>query len=66
MKILVWNIQQGGGSRKSRIADRIKSHDPDVIVLIEFAANKADSFQFLEPIRARLGASIHWMPNRDE
>lgn len=36
MKVLVWNIQQGGGLRKARIAKQIQLHDPHVILLLEF------------------------------
>ncbi len=44
MRILAWNLQQGGGSRKPRIADRIIAHDPDVVALIEYVPTRAESF----------------------
>jgi exodeoxyribonuclease III len=36
MRLLSWNIQQGGGARTDRIIDALVSHDPDVIALSEF------------------------------
>lgn len=39
MKLLSWNIQQGGGKRLDRIEDAIRRHDPDVIVLGEYMPN---------------------------
>jgi exodeoxyribonuclease-3 len=36
MKLLSWNIRQGGGSRAARIVAAIAEHDPDVIALSEF------------------------------
>jgi exodeoxyribonuclease III len=41
VKILSWNIQQGGGPRKARIAETIQAHDPDVVVLVEFREKTA-------------------------
>lgn len=34
-KIAAWNIQQGGGSRVTEIIDRLREHNPDVVVLSE-------------------------------
>jgi exodeoxyribonuclease-3 len=42
MKVLSWNIQQGGGSRLPRIIDAIIAQDPDVILLTEFHARPGD------------------------
>ncbi len=36
MRILVWNIRQGGGTRRQRISEAIARHSPDVAALIEF------------------------------
>jgi len=36
MKLLSWNIQQGGGKRADKIADAICNHAPDVVALIEY------------------------------
>lgn len=36
MRLVSWNIQQGGGVRIPRIIDALVSHDPDVIALSEF------------------------------
>jgi hypothetical protein len=44
MKLLVWNIQQGGGPRRSKIADRLRFHDADVVVLVEFIPDSAGTF----------------------
>ena len=43
MKLLVWNIRQGGGSRHPRIVESILSHRPDVIALIEFVPGRVAS-----------------------
>ena len=36
MRLLAWNIRQGGGSRLLRIADALKRHDADIVVLSEY------------------------------
>jgi hypothetical protein len=36
MRLLAWNIRQGGGSRLPRIADALKRHDADIAVLSEY------------------------------
>jgi exodeoxyribonuclease-3 len=36
MKLLSWNIQHGGGTRRTKIVDAIAAHNPDVIALTEF------------------------------
>jgi len=36
MKLLVWNIRQGGGARVPRIVEEVAAHDADVIALTEF------------------------------
>ncbi|HXE62140.1 MAG TPA: endonuclease/exonuclease/phosphatase family protein [Bryobacteraceae bacterium] len=41
MKLLVWNIRQGGGPRQERIATSIAAHDADLIALIEFVPSTA-------------------------
>jgi exonuclease III len=41
LKHLVWNIQQGGGPRRQRIAHSIKEHDADIVALIEFVPSNA-------------------------
>jgi exodeoxyribonuclease III len=40
MKVMTFNIRQGGGDRKERIIDSISCHDPDILVLTEFRENK--------------------------
>jgi len=39
LKILSWNIQQGGGTRHLKIIDAIKNIDPHIVVLSEFRNN---------------------------
>ena len=41
MKLLIWNIQQGGGPRRERIAASIIRHNPDIVALIEFVPGTA-------------------------
>src|SRR5882762_2966220 len=36
MRLLAWNIRQGGGSRLPRIADALKRQDADIVVLSEY------------------------------
>jgi hypothetical protein len=36
MRLIAWNIRQGGGSRLPQIADALKHHDADVAVLSEY------------------------------
>ena len=36
MKLLTWNIRQGGGSRLDRIAATLARHDADTVVLTEY------------------------------
>src|ERR1700757_1189472 len=36
MRLLAWNIRQGGGSRLPRIVDALKRHDADIVVLSEY------------------------------
>jgi len=49
MRLLAWNIRQGGGSRLPRIADALKRHDADVVVLSEYRGG---------PSAPRLGAAL--------
>jgi endonuclease/exonuclease/phosphatase family metal-dependent hydrolase len=42
VKLLVWNIQQGGGPRRQRIAATIAAHNPDTVALIEFIPGACD------------------------
>jgi exodeoxyribonuclease III len=36
MRLLAWNIRQGGGSRIARIADALTRHEADILVLSEY------------------------------
>jgi hypothetical protein len=50
MRLLAWNIRQGGGSRLPRIADALKRHDADIVVLSEYRVG---------PSAPRLCAALH-------
>jgi exonuclease III len=41
MRLLAWNIRQGGGSRLARIADALARHEADVLVLSEYRGGEA-------------------------
>lgn len=41
MRVLAWNIRQGGGSRLARIAQAIALHDADILVLSEYRGGDA-------------------------
>jgi exodeoxyribonuclease-3 len=41
MRVLAWNIRQGGGSRLARIAQAIALHDVDILVLSEYRGGDA-------------------------
>jgi len=44
VKILAWNIRQGGGSRSTDITEAIIRHQPDIAVLSEFRNNPAGQY----------------------
>ena len=41
MRLLAWNIRQGGGSRLAAITEALLRHDPDVLVLSEYRGGDA-------------------------
>jgi hypothetical protein len=41
MRLLAWNIRQGGGSRLARIADALAHHKADILVLSEYRGGEA-------------------------
>jgi exodeoxyribonuclease III len=41
MRLLAWNIRQGGGSRLVRIADALAWHEADVLVLSEYRGGES-------------------------
>ncbi len=41
MRLLAWNIRQGGGSRLTRIANALAHHKADILVLSEYRAGEA-------------------------
>jgi len=50
MRLVAWNIRQGGGSRLPRIADTLKRQDADILVLSEYRGG---------PSATRLCAALH-------
>jgi len=44
VKALIWNIRQGGGPRRERIARCIHGQAPDIVALVEFVPGNAGSF----------------------
>lgn len=61
LRILCWNIQQGGGLRHEGIVARIQAHDPDVVILQEF--ERASVSRIADPLAA-LGWSHAILPAR--
>jgi hypothetical protein len=55
MRLLAWNIRQGGGSRLSQIADALTCHDADIVVLSEYRGG---------PSAPRLCAALHGLGYR--
>ena len=53
LRVLAWNIRQGGGSRLPAIADALVRHDADVLVLSEYRGG--DSALRLREMLVRLG-----------
>lgn len=49
MKLVVWNIRQGGGARIPRIVEELAARDADVIAVTEFRTGVSD------PLAAALG-----------
>ncbi len=41
MRLLAWNIRQGGGSRLARIADALARHEANILVLSEYRGGEA-------------------------
>ena len=41
MRLVAWNIRQGGGSRLARIADALSHHEADILVLSEYRGGEA-------------------------
>ena len=41
MRVLAWNIRQGGGARLAGIAAAIAAHDADVLVISEYRGGEA-------------------------
>ena len=50
MRLLAWNIRQGGGSRLPRIAEALKRHDAEIVVLSEYRGG---------PSAPRLSEALH-------
>lgn len=65
MKILTWNIRQGGGRRLDAIVASIATHEPDVVVVNELRARTAP--QLAAALRARgLAFLEHTSPANSE
>ena len=64
MRILSWNILQGGGRRTDNILATIQSHQPDIVALQEFrhSSSKAKLIEGLE----ELGLSHNYIPDTTE
>jgi hypothetical protein len=56
MRLVAWNIRQGGGSRLPRIADALKRQDADILVLSEYRGG---------PSAPRLCAALHMLGIQD-
>ena len=41
MRLLAWNIRQGGGSRLARITSALEHHEADILVLSEFRGGQS-------------------------
>jgi exonuclease III len=52
LRLLAWNIRQGGGTRLSRIVAAIAQHEADVLILSEYRGGESG-----ERLRAALAAS---------
>jgi exodeoxyribonuclease-3 len=50
MRLLAWNIRQGGGSRLPGIAEALKRHDAEIVVLSEYRGG---------PSASRLSGALH-------
>src|SRR5215472_11620994 len=53
MRLLAWNIRQGGGSRLPAIAAAVAEHDADVLILSEYRGG--DAALRLKEALARIG-----------
>ena len=53
LRLLAWNIRQGGGTRLTAIAEALARHDPDILVLSEYRGGDA-GLRLVEAL-ARLG-----------
>ena len=64
MKIIEWNIRQGGGNRIDQIIKNILNHDPDYYVLTEYRNNE-NGRRFIESM-AENGYVEHFSPQTDK
>jgi len=55
VRLLAWNIRQGGGSRLPRIAEALARHDADILILSEYRGGAAAALlcQALKPLGYR-------------
>ena len=54
MRLLAWNIRQGGGSRLARIDGALAHHKADILVLSEYRGGEATA-----RLRAALESLVH-------
>ena len=64
MKIIEWNIRQGGGTRISSISDSIRNHDADYYVLTEYR-NNMNGLELIETM-AKNGYGYHFAAQADK
>src|ERR1700722_2322806 len=66
MRLLAWNIRQGGGARLARIANALVYHDADILVLSEYRGGEAPVRLLapLEPLGYRHATALAPPPGR--
>src|SRR5690349_9311552 len=66
MRLLSWNIRQGGGSRLARIAGALEHHEADILVLSEYrgGASAARLLAALDALGYRYATTIMPPPGR--
>src|SRR5262252_6275428 len=66
MRLLAWNIRQGGGSRLPRIAEALEYHKADILVLSEYrgGASGARLLAALDSLGYRYATSLAPPPGR--
>jgi exonuclease III len=67
MRLLAWNIRQGGGSRLARIADALARHKADILVLSEYRGGESAArlLAALVTLGYRYATTLAPPPNRN-